>query len=126
MYGYGYTLLKFTWTGAALVRMAASPGLLLALASCLLLRLAAHAQLFESHLVLASFLKLNACYLGSVMETLSLPAHLDPGLGTVQSSILDEPRWPLRFSALSEHLPLLWSTWCALLHALLCRAIRRR
>ena len=70
--------------------MAASPDLLLAGALCLLLAL---------------FFKVDALYLDSVMETLSLPAHLDPVLGVVQSSILDERRWPLRFNALSEHLP---------------------
>ena len=106
--------------------MVAPPDLLLAVALCLLLRLACHAQPFESHPVLASFCRVDAVYLDSVLETLSLRAHLDPVLGDLQSSILDERRWPLRFSALSEHLPLLWSTWCALLHALLCRAIRRR
>ena len=58
-------------------------------------------------------LEVEAVHLDSVMETLSLPAHLDAALGFVQSSILDEHRWPLRFSALSKHLPVLWSTWCA-------------
>ena len=43
--------------------MAASPDLLLAVALCFLLRLAGHAQPFESHPVLASFLKVDACYL---------------------------------------------------------------
>ena len=56
--------------------------------------------------------------LDSVVETLSLPARLDLVLGFVQSST-----WPLRFSAVSEHLPLLWSTWCAVYNrALLVRS----
>ena len=100
--------------------MVASPDLLLAVALCLLLRLAGHAQSFESHPVLAWFFRVDAVYLDTVLETLSLPAHLDPVLGVVQSSILDERRWPLRFSALSEHLPLLWSTWCVVYDRALC------
>ena len=104
--------------------MAASPDLLLAVALCLLLRLAGHAQPFERHPVLASFFRVDAVYLDSVLETLSLPAHLDPVLGVVQSSILDERRWPLRFSALSEHLPLLRSTWCAVYNCALSLGAR--
>ena len=74
-------------------------------------------------------LEVEAVHLDSVMETLSLPAHLDAALGFVQSSILDEHRWPLRFSALLKHLPVLWSTWCAvysLCAQLLCLCSLRR
>ena len=37
--------------------------------------------------MLAWFFRVDAVYLDSVLESLSLPAHLDPVLGVVQSSI---------------------------------------
>ena len=80
--------------------------------------------------------EVDALYLDSVMETLSLPAHLDPVLGVVQSSILDECRWPLRFTvrALASAVVINASMWrqagggCspAPFAERLCRAIRRR
>ena len=47
--------------------MVASPDLLLAIALCLLLRLAGHAQPFENHPVLAPFFRVDALYLDSVL-----------------------------------------------------------
>ena len=78
----------------------------MALALCILIRLARCRAPLLNDAVLRPFLEVDARYLDSLHDILTRPQDF------VHDASLQEERFPLQFREVSAKLPVLWGVWC--------------
>ena len=94
-------------------KMPVSHELSVALALCILIRLARCRAPLLNDAVLRPFLEVDARYLDSLHDILTRPQDPpDPLVSFVQDASLQEERFPLQFREVPAKLPVLWGVWC--------------